>query len=156
MDVSPNSIPLGSVSGEIKINGAFLRFDFCIREPFMNSFFNPRLLFGPLQPAVDPAADGVEQFQPVFQRWIGDGLPLFETTVAHKELPAVADVLRIDLDALALVGAPLPTDLSLGHSLLFRAINARHRHGCNAFLAPDESKQLVGGRLDADAVHIDF
>jgi NAD(P)H-dependent FMN reductase len=122
----------------------------------MNRFFNPRLLFGPLQPAVDAAADGIQQFQPVFQRRVGDGLPLFKTPVAHKELPAVADMLRVNLDPLALVGTPLPTDLSLGHSLLFRAVNARHRHGRDSFFAPDESQQLVGRGLDADAVHIDL
>src|SRR5579871_950585 len=111
MEVSPNSAPFTTVFGEIKMSGARARSDFlCFRETLINRFLNSRLLLGTKQAALNAPADGIEQFKPIIQRWFIDGLPLLEPAVAHEKLPSVADVLGINLHALSVFSATLPTD----------------------------------------------
>jgi hypothetical protein len=65
--------------------------------------------------AGDEAADGIQQFQPVFQGRFCHRLPWVVPFFALKEDPFPPDVLRVNLQFHAVVGDPFPTDFSLGH-----------------------------------------
>ncbi len=119
--------------GEIKINGGrimprvtvgetegrcqekSLSVEVRIWKSLANAFFDSRLFFGTQQPAIDAAAHRIEQFQPIFQRRIGDVLPLIETTFASEETPLSTDMLGIALQWSPIFGGALPTYFSFGH-----------------------------------------
>lgn len=65
--------------------------------------------------ARDQALNRVQQLQPIFHRWVGHGLPLFESLRPLIKIPLPADTLGIDLEFLPVLGAPFPTDLGFGH-----------------------------------------
>src|SRR5712692_7383464 len=97
------------------------------REPFANAVSEPVNLFRAQQAASDSAAHGVEQCQPILQWWMCQRLPLGGTAFAHIEVPSVANVMRINLQPDAIVGAPPPTDFRLRHRAGFLAPGLRMR-----------------------------
>src|SRR5689334_5610878 len=73
------------------------------------------LLFGPEQHPVNPAADCVEQFQPIFQGRMFLQLPLVVAFAAGIKNPAVTDMMGVNFQAVALFGASFPTDFGFSH-----------------------------------------
>jgi len=59
---------------------------------------DPGFLFWPQEAAVDAAANGVEEIQPVLQRRLRDWLPLVVAALAGEETPLTAYVLHINLE----------------------------------------------------------
>src|ERR1051325_6492834 len=86
-------------------------------EALANYSFDALFFFGTQTAGVDQAMDGIEQFQPVLERWFGDGLPLVITALAREKPPFAADMLGIDLEFGPVIGGSFPTDFSLGHDL---------------------------------------
>src|ERR1019366_1901206 len=84
-------------------------------KPFADFLPQPFLVIRLIAAARDEASHRIEQFQPVFHWRLGDGLPHIKALFALEEFPFAPDVLRIDLQLLAVIGHALPTDFGLGH-----------------------------------------
>jgi hypothetical protein len=70
-----------------------------------------------LQPAAsDEPLHGIEQLQPIIQRWFRHRLPLIESFLALEKIPFTSDALGIDLQLHPFVGDTFPTDFGLGHA----------------------------------------
>src|SRR4051812_7017905 len=68
------------------------------RKLFANPLLDPVFLLGTQEPAIDPALDSIEQFQPVLERWLGNGLPLIVAFLAAEKSPIAANMLRVNLE----------------------------------------------------------
>ena len=84
-------------------------------EALGNRLLDARFLFRTKQTPVDAALDRIEQFQPVFQRRLVDGLPLVVALLPLEKFPVASDVLGIYLERNPFVGDAFPTDFSFGH-----------------------------------------
>ena len=62
----------------------------------------------------DEPLDGVQQFQPVLQRRLGDGLPVVKAFGAMKKLPFALHALDVHLQLRTVLGPAFPTDFCLG------------------------------------------
>ncbi len=90
--------------------------------------------------ARDQPLHRIKELQPVFERRLGDGLPVVETFRPVKKLPFALHLLNIHLQLCAILGHTLPADFCFGgHKLFFGQIHARHGHRGDAFLAADET-----------------
>ena len=87
------------------------RFGETLADSATQMFFVNRLK----SPACNQSLHGVEQFHPVFQRRLGNGLPLVVTLFALVKNPFAANALRVNLELLPFVGDAFPTDFGFGH-----------------------------------------
>lgn len=85
------------------------------RKAFANHPAHRFLIVRLIPAAYDQSLNGVEQLEPIFQRWFRNGLPLVEPFLAMEEFPFTPDVLRVDLDLLTFVGDAFPTDFGFRH-----------------------------------------
>ena len=70
----------------------------CFRKPFSNAFLDVVFLFRPNPPAVDQSLNRVQQLQPIFQRWLFDGLPAIVSLFPVEKQPISAHVLGVNLN----------------------------------------------------------
>ena len=63
----------------------------------------------------DEAGHGIQQFKPVFQRWMGYALPLIKTFFTMGKQPFAPDPLGIYLQLGSVFGNAFPTDFGFGH-----------------------------------------
>jgi len=87
----------------------------CVREALADFLAQVFFVGGLVSPADDEALQGVEEFEPIFERRFGDVLPLVEALFAVKKFPLASDVLGVNLELDAFVGDAFPTDFSFGH-----------------------------------------
>lgn len=143
-------------------NGALI--DFRIRESLADEQLHPRLFFRSQQAALNAALDGIEQFEPVFERWLPDGLPLIVAALAGEETPLAAYVLDVNLEWVSLRGRPFPAyfrfrhgfkpNLPPGGSTALWQVDTGDSHGSDALLTPDESQPLIRRRFYPDFTRV--
>jgi hypothetical protein len=85
-----------------------------IGEAFADLAAKQLLVVGHVASPCDEPLHGVEQFQPVFQRRFGNGLPVVKTPGAMEKTPLALHALNIDLQLLAVLGDAFPTDFCFG------------------------------------------
>src|SRR5258706_3855952 len=87
-----------------------------IGEAFADLAAKQLLVVGHVASPRDEPLHGVEQFQPVFQRRFGNGLPVVKTPGAMEKTPLALHALNIDLQLFAVLGDAFPTDFCFcGH-----------------------------------------
>jgi hypothetical protein len=87
-----------------------------LREPFPDLSSQLFLVGWLVTSPRDEPLDCVQQFQPILQGRVCDGLPDFESFSPVKKFPIPPDVLGVNLQFLAVFRDPFPTDFSFGHS----------------------------------------
>ena len=91
--------------------------EFRLGEPFADASLDALDLFRSKQAPLHPAANAVQEFQPVLQRWLLQLLPLVEPPLAAVKNPLIANVMGIDLKLLALLRGVDLTDFCFGHGV---------------------------------------
>jgi len=78
--------------------------------------FHPIFFLGFQAASVNTSLNGVQQFQPILQRWYRDTLPTIIPLLPMKEEPVAPDMLGINLQLRAIFRHSLPAYLSFRHT----------------------------------------
>jgi hypothetical protein len=84
-------------------------------KAFPDGLLHTAFLLRPKPAAVNPASNGIQQFQPILQGRFRDVLPHVVALFPGKEQPVAAHMLRVDLQREPLFTNAFPTDFSFWH-----------------------------------------